>query len=96
MAVSAQIKCINTLKRAHPCHRISDIGGFTDRRWKISVEDAIDHLESGAWEFYVKVGHERRGVVVAVRSGRKYLKAETDGETPETLLALPECQDPLF
>jgi Protein of unknown function (DUF3892) len=33
------------------------------------------------------------GVIVAVSpSGIKYLKAETDGDQPDTLLRLPECQ----
>lgn len=93
MPVSVQIKCIQTFRRAHPCRRISDVGGFTDRRWKISVEDAIDHVEGGAWEFYVLVGETRHKVVVASRDGRKYLKAECDGETPDTLLALPKCPE---
>ena len=93
MPVSVQIKCINTFRRAHPCRKISDIGGFTDRQWKISVDDAIDHIESGAWEFFVMVGEERRRVVVASLDGRKYLKAEGDAEAPESLLALPQCRD---
>ncbi|MDD5382312.1 MAG: DUF3892 domain-containing protein, partial [Candidatus Margulisbacteria bacterium] len=28
---------------------------------------------------------------VAIRSGRKYLKTEADGEAPNNLLSLPTC-----
>jgi Protein of unknown function (DUF3892) len=90
---TAQIKCVMRNPRGDLCHRITDIGGFTDRHWQISVEDAIEHLEGGAWEFYTMKGGERRMVVIANRAGRKYLKSEGDGETPDTLLALPDCPD---
>jgi Protein of unknown function (DUF3892) len=30
-------------------------------------------------------------VIVAFHSGRKYLKTEADGYSPDNLLALPEC-----
>jgi hypothetical protein len=31
-------------------------------------------------------------LVVAIHLGRKYLKTEADGVTPDNLLALPECR----
>ena len=91
MAVSAQIKCINKNPRAPVHQRITDIGGYTDRAWKITVEDAIDHIESGAWEFYALVNGERQKVIVSSHAGRKYLKTETDDDSPDTLLRLPDC-----
>jgi hypothetical protein len=90
---SAQIKCVTRNPRGEPYHRITDVGGFTDRHWRISVEDAIEHLESGAWELYILKNGERRGVVIANRAGRKYLKSEADGEAPDSLLALPDCPE---
>ena len=56
--------------------------------------EAIQHLrsfEGGARQFYVQAGAVQVDVIVATRLGRKYLKTKNDGETPDNLLALPEC-----
>lgn len=91
MTQTAEIKCINKDIRQDPYHRITSVGGFTDKRWKISLDTAIAHIEQGTWEFYTHVGGHRRNVIVADRLGRKYLKTEADQDTPDNLLSLPEC-----
>lgn len=53
--------------------------------------DAIAGIENGTYRFFVNAGGRSVRVVVAVRLGRKYLKTEADGETPNNLLSLPEC-----
>ena len=91
MAQSAQISCINKDPRYDPYNRITHVGGYTDKQWKITADEAIRYIESDQWEFYTHVGGHRRTVIVAVRNGRKYLKTDADHDTPDNLLSLPEC-----
>jgi hypothetical protein len=88
-----QIKCINKSDRMNPHERITHVGGFSDKQWKITQQEAIDYIERGEWKFWVKPPHgDSVWVVVAVsRYGNKYLKTEPDGEMPNNLLSLPEC-----
>jgi hypothetical protein len=56
------------------------------------VDDAIAKIESGEQVFFVQAHRRTVGVIVAVSpSGKKYLKAEADGDQPDSLLRLPEC-----
>ncbi len=54
-------------------------------------EQAIREIEQGTNTFFVSVGGRSVRVIVAVHNGRKYLKTEADGSSPNNLLALPEC-----
>lgn len=91
MASSAQIKCINKNPREDRYNSITHVGGYTDRQWKITKEEAIRLIESREWTFYTLVGGHHRNVIIATRNGRKYLKTEADYDTPDNLLSLPEC-----
>jgi hypothetical protein len=90
---TCQIKCINKLDRPNPHERITHVGGYTDKRWKITQQEAIDFIESKEWEFWVQPPGERSvWVVVAVsKYGHKYLRTTSDGEDQNNLLSLPEC-----
>ena len=44
------------------------------------------------FDFFVNAGGRAVRVVVAIRSGHKYLKTAADGELPDNLLALHECR----
>lgn len=95
MAPRHEILCINKSDRTNPHERILSIGGRNEdgTAWKVSQPDAIEGIETGKWEFYVRRGGYIVNVVVAVsRYGNKYLKTQPDGEQPDNLLSLPECR----
>lgn len=84
-----QVTCI-TKRGNHydPHERIQAIGGSG---WKKSEDEAIRDIENGSNSFYVSVNGRSVPVVVASHNGRKYLKTQPDGYSPDNLLALPEC-----
>jgi hypothetical protein len=84
-----QVTCIR--KRGNhydPHERIEGIGGTG---WYKPEDQAIREIEQGTNEFFVSVGGRSVRVIVALHNGRKYLKTEADGYSPDNLLALPEC-----
>lgn len=91
---TAQIKCINKRDRPNPHERITHVGGYSDRQWKITQEDAIRMIERKEWRFYTVVPGQTKSVWVEVgisRFGNKYLRTEGDSDERNNLLSLPEC-----
>lgn len=93
MATRLQIKCINKNPRFDPYNAITHVGGYTDRPWKYTLQDAIRFIERGEAQFYVELNiFKQVDVIVATsRAGNKYLKTTADGDAPNNLLSLPEC-----
>ena len=93
MAENIQIQCIKKSDRMNAHERIKSIGGVHNGKpWKLTLEQAIQGIESGTWTFYVNVNGKAVGVIIAKSaSGHKYLKTQNDGEQPNNLLSLPEC-----
>ncbi len=94
MATRHEIKCVNKSDRYDPHERIRAVGGVNGdgTNWKLSQEAAIQHIEAGKYQFFVKAGGQIVDVIVAVsRYGHKYLKTNADGESPNNLLNLYEC-----
>ena len=92
MTKVARIRCINKTPRNNPWERISHVGGVGSSQWKLTLDQAIRHIETGEWQFYVEVNGDRVNVVVAVSAaGNKYLRTVADGDQPNNLLSLPEC-----
>jgi hypothetical protein len=92
--MSNQVLCINKSDRMNPHERITHIGGINDQgqRWRITQQEAIQGIESGKWQFHVRVGLHDAQVEVAVSAyGHKYIKTAADGYRPDNLLSLPEC-----
>lgn len=83
-----QVRCINKTDRYDAHERIRNIGGDG---WQHAEDEAICYIESGTHSYFVARGGYSADVIVAERSGHKYLKTRSDGEQPDNLLALPEC-----
>ena len=89
-----EVSCINKQERYNPWERITHIGGVNldGTRWKLSQEQAIEYIENGKYQFFVKPGYREVDVIVAKSQyGHKYLKTESDGRDDNNLLSLPEC-----
>lgn len=92
--MTVQILCINKDDRNNPYERITHIGGKNSNgdRWKMTQQQAISHIKSGKYQFYVEVGGDRADVIVArSRFSNDYIKTTSDGDEPNNLLSLPEC-----
>lgn len=89
-----RVDCVNRTDRVSPYHRIRSIGGLgaDGLRWHLSEEAAIEAIESERATFYLEwpAGH-RLNILAAQGLGKRYLKTESDGESPDRLLALGDC-----
>jgi Protein of unknown function (DUF3892) len=92
--VSLRITCIEKKDRFSPHERIRKIGGVNKdgTRWWLTQEEAIAGIESGRYSFHVDAGGASVKVVVAEHNHRRYLKTEADGQSPDNLLSLPDCE----
>ena len=91
--MSLQVMCINKRGGHYNAHeRIQAIGGVANgARWKHPEDDAIRNVERDSSSYYVSAGGLSVWVIVAIHNGRKYLKTQPDGYSPDNLLSLPEC-----
>jgi hypothetical protein len=88
MSTARQVTCINKTDRYSRHERIRSLGGS----WgKVSETEAIIQIENGSYTYHVRVDDRDVKVIVAVTSGKKYLKTEADTTTVDNLLSLPEC-----
>lgn len=92
MSQPIRIGCVNRTTATEPWSRVKSIGGLrSGERWQLTEADAIARIEQGSDTFYVRSFGKSVEVIVAEHSGHRYLKAATDREHPNALLALPEC-----
>jgi hypothetical protein len=94
MRQSIRVECVVRTDRVSPHHRIRAIGGRgrDGEAWRLSEEAAIAAIENERASFYVErpKGH-RIDLVVGQGLGKTFLKAKSDVESPDLLLALPDC-----
>ena len=89
-----RVDCVVRTDRVSPHHRIRAIGGRSrdGQAWRLSEDAAIVAIEQERASFFVEWPRGRRiDLVVGQGLGKTYLKTENDGESPETLLSLPDC-----
>jgi len=87
-----QISCVEIDDHDDLHGRIRLIGGrYSGAKWRLCSADAIKLIEKGKYSFFVFSEGREVDVVVATKNGTKYLKTETDGDYPYSLLALSEC-----
>jgi len=87
-----QISCVEKVDHDNVHERIRFISGrYSGVKWRLCSVDAIKLMERGKYSFYVISGGRETDVVVATKNGTKYLKTETDGDAPDNLLALSDC-----
>ena len=93
-SLSIKVECVIRTDRVSPHHRIRAIGGRSrdGERWRLSEDAAMAAIENERATFYVEFprGH-RVDLHVGQGLGKRYLKGESDGESPDRLLALPDC-----
>ena len=95
MRQSIRVECVVRTDRVSAHHRIRAIGGRSreGRPWRLSEEAAIAAIENERATFYVEWPKGRRtDLMVGQGLGKTYLKTESDGESPDRLLALPDCE----
>ncbi len=94
MADRIRVGCINKTDRDAFWERISHIGGMNPdgAKWRLTLDQAINGIETGKWSFFVMVNGVSTDVIIAkTENGHKYLKTVADGNVPNNLLSLPEC-----
>lgn len=94
MRIAIRIDCVIRTDRVSPYHRIRAVGGsgVDGLQWRLSEEAAVEAIDSERATFYVEWPTDDRVEIVAAQApGKRYLKAETDGESPDRLLTLPDC-----
>jgi hypothetical protein len=92
--MAVRISCINKDPRYDPHHAITHVGGVNSdsTRWRLTLAEAINAIETGKHSFYVSVNNDPVRVIVAVSPhGHKFLKTVADGDHPNNLLSLSEC-----
>jgi Protein of unknown function (DUF3892) len=96
MPTDVQVSCIRKRDRLNPHERIEGLGGVHGgTRWYQLEDVIIAELEkpdgTRRWNYFTSVNGRTVRVIVAVHNGRKYLKTEADGYSPNNLLELSPC-----
>jgi hypothetical protein len=91
---SIRIDCVTRTDRVSPHHRIRAVGGTgrDGEEWRLGEAAAIAAIENERATFYIeRPGGTRVEVVVGDGQDKSYLRAESDADAPDALLALPDC-----
>lgn len=93
MAVVRQISCVTKRNYYFDPHEvIKSFGGeYLGFPWHLPDYMVLHYIKTGVEKYYVQSGRRKLKIVVAVYHDKEYLKAETDDYSPDSLLALPDC-----
>lgn len=90
--MAIRIRYVGKTESNEPHSRIKNVGGVNNNgtQWNFSQEQIIHDIESGEYQYYVRVDEKPVFVTVAESpEGKKYIKTEQDADHPDTLLDLP-------
>jgi hypothetical protein len=92
MATKRRVTCV--IKKSiynEPHERIEGIGGdYLGVPWMLPQTLVIHYIKRKIEAYYISVNNKAIKIIIAYHNGREYLKTETDGYSPDNLLALPE------
>ena len=95
MATQYEVDCMRKTNGTAAHDVISHIGGPNNGsglRWIERVAKAIEMIEQGQWQLWVRVNGQAVWVVVATSAGgHKYLRTQADATTVNNLLSLKSC-----
>ena len=94
IASDIRISCI-TSDGSDADFRIDNVGGINadNSRWKLTIDEAINGINSGKWTFYTFEGGHRANVVIRTSSaGRQYLTTLPDNFAGNNLSRLRQWQ----
>ena len=95
MATWYEVTCVVADSRSAPPANLTHVGGGTPRGrgWRLAIDEAIEGILEGRWQFFVSLGRTRHTLVVGMtKSGFKYLRGENDALDATILSTLPECK----
>ena len=90
MAESWQITCSCKTSSSDTYERIERLGGPDGEGWTLHRDEIVTEIKKGT-SFWVDVQGDRIEVIIVNHSGREFIKTRSDGDSPRTLLNLPEC-----
>lgn len=88
MAFKHFVTCVTRSDMSRSAESIWLIGGYA---WRHSVEDAIQYIEKGIYEYYIRKGNRLIAIMIGNNNGQKYLWADDGRNRPDPLQDLPEC-----
>lgn len=95
-----EVMCINHHPKTNKIHlKIQDIGGFVSstEKWQYTQAEAIDLIEKGEKEFYIKFLNDEHKLTVEITpkswfvKQHKYLGIEPHNKTIDLLMQISEC-----
>jgi len=92
MAILLKVKWVEKTDQIEPHRRIQHIGGDSRQlQWKHSHADAIQYIERKQFEYYIERSPRPVRLDVArTPDGKKYLTTQTEPESFQLLLDLPQ------
>lgn len=93
MPIIRHVSCIRKRNYYFDPHEIIEsLGGeYLGEPWRLPDFMVIHYIETCLERYYVTVENRKLKIVIGIYNGKKYLKAEVDSYSPDSLLALPSC-----